>query len=132
MSDFQLELLKAGLITQQQYDAGKRQDERRQAKDHRKMVKAADPTASFTSLRSFMDHVKKELRRDPTAANLRKLTRQAHEVADQLNLSKKRRGKMHAFLAKVGEGLASRLPEDRAAFLDEVFLTLDPRLVSEE
>lgn len=132
MSDLQLELLKAGLISQEQFNRQRLQEERRDAKAKHKMVKAVDGTGSFNSMRSFMDHIKKELRRDSSVGNARRLTRQAHEVADQLNLTKKRRAKMHAFLAKVAEGLVSRQIEDRPEFLDSVFLTLDPKLVTEE
>lgn len=133
MSDLQVELLRAGLVTQKQYGRQKLQEQRREAKAKQKMLRVVqDNSASFHSLRSLMDHVKKELRRDPTTANVRALTRQAHHVADQLNLNKKKRSKMHAFLAKVAEGLVSRMPEDRLSFLNEVFLTLDPKLVNEE
>lgn len=131
-SDLQAELLKAGLITQAQYDRQKIQEDRREAKARQKMVKATDIAGSFHSLRSFMDHIKKGLGRNPTFAHVQTLTRQAHEVADQLNLHGKRRNKMHAFLAKVAEGLASRPREERNEFLDEVFMKIDPKLVTEE
>lgn len=133
MSDLQLELLNAGLVTQEQYGRQKLQDQRREAKDRQKMVKAAQGTlASLHSLRAVMDYIRKELKRDPTAAHVRALIRQAHQFADQFNLEEKRRNKMHAFLAKVAERLMSRLPEERNFFLDQVFRDIDPKLVTEE
>lgn len=132
MSDLQAELLKAGLISQDQYDRQKVQDERREAKDRQKVVKATDSTGSFHSLADFMSHIKRELRKDPMASTIKKLTRQAHQVVDQLQLKDKKRKRMHAFLAKVAEGLAGRQLHEREAFIDDVFLKQDPKLVSEE
>lgn len=130
----QLALLKAGLITQEQYDAGQRREEKQAEKDRQKMVKAGDPVSKnpFHSMRSMIDHIKKELRQNPTPGNLGRLIKQAHQLADQLKVKDKRRKKMHAFLAKVGEGLVSRTDhQEKMDFLDEVFLQLDPKLVSE-
>ena len=130
----QLALLEAGLITRAQYEAKQAQQKKQVEKDHCKMVKSADTSIgnSFTSIRSVMDHIKKELRMSPKPSNLGRLIKQFHEVADALKLKDKRRKRMHAFLARVGEGLASRPNrQEKLDFLDEAFLKIDPSLVSE-
>lgn len=132
MSDLQAELLRVGLTTQDQYDRQKLQEERRTSKERRKMVAAYDPSASFPSLRSFLDYAKRELRKSPMPHTVGRMITQMHEVATSLRLKNKRRQKAHAFLAKVGEGLRSRLPEERGPFLDKVFLEAEPQLVTEE
>lgn len=131
MNSLQRALLDAGLITQQQYEKQQEQMRLSEERGKKKEISAIRGTA-FPSLRSFMDHAKRELRKNSTGTRIGALIRQAHEVSDELRLSDKKRRRMHAFLAKVAEGLSSRLPEDRLAFLDEVFLALDPKLVSEE
>lgn len=128
MNDLSAELLRAGLITQKQHDRQRPQEERREKKAERK----SQGRTGFHSLRDFLEDACRRLSGGYSRNLMKQIVREAHGVADSLSLTDRRRKRMHAFLARVEEGLQSRTIEEREEFLADAFQEIDPGMISDD
>lgn len=106
------ELLKAGLVTKKQADRQRVQDERREKRHN-----PQNPRNRFTSVKEFLDHVERELKNSPDV--MKEIFRDAHWLADDLALNRKKRGRLHALLCRIAENITWMDSKQRAEYLKE-------------
>lgn len=99
-------------------------------KERKRLESQHSGRSDFSSLRDFLHYAARLLTSDCSPALMKQLIREAHQVADELHLTKKRRGKMHAFMAKMEEALLGMDAEKRVEFVDQQFRQFDPKLVN--
>jgi hypothetical protein len=116
MSDFQWAMCQAGVITREEYQQQKEQEEREVARTSHK-VAGSETLDFFCSAQSFMDWVKRELKKTPTP-------RQVKECIDkirQVSLDRCQYTRISTFLKRIHTGLAGRPLNQRPEYLDNVW-----------
>jgi len=121
----------AKLIDDKQFDAEQARARLLHVEANKKQFKGS--RGSFTSLRQFMTSAEKRLRQQGYSARLvLDLQSEGHQVVTELNLSQKKRGRMHAFFARLGPALSVLEPDELSECLARTFRQFDPDKIDED